>query len=258
MRSQRPGYVYAVAAAVLFGASAPAAKWLLGEESPWLLAGLLYLGSGLGLLVVWAFRKYLNPDRDEPAVHGHDWLWLSGAIFFGGVLAPVLLMLGLSRNDAATTSLLLNLEGVFTALLAWLVFKENFDKRIILGMGAILAGSMLLSWSGFSSDGDAVGIIFVVSACLSWGIDNNLTKKIAASDALQIAMTKGLVAGGVNTCLAIAISRPNLMPTQLAFAGIVGFFGYGISLLCFVLALGQLARHEPVHISRWRRLLELR
>jgi drug/metabolite transporter (DMT)-like permease len=109
----RPGYIYAIAAAVLFGASTPAAKWLLDEASPWLLAGLLYLGSGIGLLLVRSVRNYLTPDRAERAVQGRDWLWLGGATFFGGVLAPVLLMSGLSRSNAATTSLLLNLEGVF-------------------------------------------------------------------------------------------------------------------------------------------------
>jgi len=240
MASQRPGYIYAIAAAVLFGASTPAAKWLLSGASPWLLAGLLYLGSGFGLLLVRVLRNYWKPDRVDAAIQGGDWLWLGGATLFGGVLAPVFLMMGLSLSDSATTSLLLNLEGVFTALLAWFVFKENFDKRIMFGMGAILAGSLLLSWSGFSPGKSILGITLIVAACLSWAIDNNLTKKVAAGDALQIAMTKGLVAGIVNTALAVWISHLSVTSTKAVFAGIVGFLGYGVSLLCFVLALRKI------------------
>lgn len=237
MTGQRPGYVYAIAAAILFGASTPAAKWLLKGASPWLLAGVLYLGSGLGLLLVRIFNSRAKSTPLEAPIRGRDWLWLMGATLFGGILAPVLLMTGLARSDAATTSLLLNLEGVFTALLAWFVFKENFDKRIMFGMGAIFAGSMLLSWDGFSVGGGFSGILFVVAACLSWGIDNNFTKKIAAGDALLISMTKGLVAGVVNTTVAVYVTQLTLVPTQIVLAGVLGFFGYGVSLLCFVLAL---------------------
>jgi drug/metabolite transporter (DMT)-like permease len=240
MASQRPGYIYAIAAAVLFGAATPAAKWLLSGASPWLLAGLLYLGSGFGLLFVRVIRNFWNPDRVEAAIQGNDWLWLGGAILFGGVFAPVFLMFGLSLSDSATTSLLLNLEAVFTALLAWFVFKENFDNRIMLGMSVILAGSTVLSWSGFSVGKSALGIALVAAACLSWAIDNNLTKKIAAGDALQIAMTKGLVSGVVNTALAVWISPLNLTLTTVVLAGIVGFLGYGVSLLCFVIALRKI------------------
>jgi drug/metabolite transporter (DMT)-like permease len=240
MASQRPGYIYAIAAAVLFGASTPAAKWLLNGASPWLLAGLLYLGSGLGLFLVRVIRKYWKPDRVDAAIQGSDWLWLGGATLFGGVLAPVFLMMGLLLSDSATTSLLLNLEGVFTALLAWFVFKENFDKRIMLGMGAILSGSMLLSWNGFSVGKGALGIPLVAAACLSWAIDNNLTKKIASGDALQIAMTKGLVSGIANTALAVWISHTGISSTKVVLAGVVGFLGYGVSLLCFVLALRKI------------------
>lgn len=224
----------------MFGASTPAAKWLLVDSSPWLLAGLLYLGSGLGLLAVRTVWNHLYPNRAERAISGRDWIWLSSATFFGGVLAPVLLMMGLSRNDAAATSLLLNLEGVFTALLAWFVFKENFDKRIMLGMAAILSGSLLLSSDGFAFGGGVGGSFLVAGACLAWGIDNNFTKKIAASDALQIAMTKGLVAGVVNTSLGFLMGHLQVKASHLVFAGAVGFLGYGLSLLCFVLALRKI------------------
>jgi len=250
--STQPGYLYAIAAAVLFGASTPAAKWLLNDASPWLLAGLLYLGSGVGLFLVRFVRQRRDPVRSDAPIRGKDWLWLLGATLFGGIIAPVLLMLGLAQSNAGTTSLLLNLEGVFTALLAWFVFKENFDRRIMLGMVAIVGGSVVLSWgSGIIASGASVGDVYmaadrqqafggpllVIGACLGWAIDNNLTKKIASSDALQIAMTKGLGAGITNTTLALTLAPFAFHPGQVVLAGLVGFFGYGISLLCFVLAL---------------------
>lgn len=236
MLQANTSYVYAIVAAVLFGASTPAAKWLLNESSPWVFAGLLYLGSGLGLLLARLIGRAFRSSRTV-LPHGRDWLWLGGSTVFGGVLGPVLLMTGLTRTDAASASLLLTLEGVFTALLAWFVFRENFDRRIFIGMAAILAGSVLLSWSGVPGYQGFIGPICVAGACFSWGIDNNFTKQVSAGDALFIAMTKGLAAGITNTVLALSLGHtlPPL-PTLLG-AGVVGFLGYGISLLCFVLAL---------------------
>lgn len=229
--------MYAIVAAVLFGASTPAAKLLLTGISPELLAGLLYLGSGVGLFLVRTFRQLRNPTGIEAKVQGRDWVWLLSATFFGGALAPLLLMKGLSISGAGSTSLLLNLEGVFTALIAWSVFKENFDRRILIGTVAIVSGGMLLSWSDSVAGSNLLGPMLVTAACLSWAIDNNFTKKIAASDALQIAMVKGLVAGLGNTLVAVSLSGFGVAPNQVVFACLVGFLGYGVSLLCFVLAL---------------------
>jgi drug/metabolite transporter (DMT)-like permease len=140
-----PGILAALGAALLFGAGTPLAKLLLRDVSPWLMAALLYLGSGLGLGVYRLFQ------RSQPSRLGKgEWPWLAGAIFMGGVLGPGLQMLGLTHMPASGASLLLNAESVFTALLAWFVFKENFDKRIALGMAAILAGLVILSWPGQS------------------------------------------------------------------------------------------------------------
>lgn len=237
MSSIKPGYFYAILAAVLFGASTPAAKWLLSGTSPWLLAGLLYLGSGLGLLLIITLKKIFKIKKSDAPIKKQDFGWLAGATIFGGIIAPTLLMYGLSRTDAGSTSLLLNLEGVFTATLAWFVFKENFDRRILIGMIAILLGSIVLSWTQDPSMNDLIGPLCVTLACLSWGIDNNFTKKISASDALQISMIKGLVAGVSNTALAMSLSTINVNFQMLLVAGVVGFFGYGLSLVCFVLAL---------------------
>lgn len=237
---KRPGGVpSALLAAVLFGTSAPFAKLLLRAETPQLLAGLLYAGSGLGLLVVWLSRRSRDTTNEAPLTRA-DAPWLAGAIAAGGVLGPLLLMTGLSRTPASATSLLLNLEGVFTALLAWFVFRENFDRRIALGMAAILAGGVLLSWEGRLAWGGAAGPLLVAGACLAWAVDNNLTQKVSAGDPVQIAMIKGLVAGGVNVGIALMLGAHLPGPARAAGAMLLGFFGYGVSLVLFVLALRQL------------------
>ena len=194
---RHPGIAAALGAALLFGAGTPLAKWLLDAVSPWLLAGLLYLGSGLGLTLYRALRR-------APAVRlaPGGALWFAGAILAGGIVGPVLLMLGLAGMPASGASLLLNAEGVFTALLAWFAFRENFDRRIALGMAAIAAGTIVLSWPGDARFAGLWPTLAVLGACLAWAIDNNLTRKISATDATWIAAIKGSAAGAVNLMLA--------------------------------------------------------
>lgn len=237
---QRRGVGLALAAAVLFGASAPLAKLLLANAAPQLLAGLLYLGSGTGLGVVWLRTRHSAQLARETALTQRDVPWLIGAIAFGGVFGPLLLMIGLTRTPASGASLLLNLEGVLTALLAWFVFRENFDRRIALGMLAIVAGGVLLSWEGRLSWGGLAGPLAVAGACLCWAIDNNLTQKVSAGDPVQITMIKGLVAGSVNTAIAFLLGA-SLPAAPLALAALVlGLLSYGVSLVFFVLALRHL------------------
>ena len=140
------GVAAAIGAALLFGLSTPLAKLLVGSVSPLLLAGLLYAGSGLGLAVLLLVRSARGGRAGITWPRGTDVYWLLGAIAAGGVLGPWLQMFGLARTDSATASLILNLEGVFTALLAWFVFKENFDRRIAFGMALILGGGVLLAF----------------------------------------------------------------------------------------------------------------
>ena len=237
-----PGIAGALLAALLFGASTPLAKLLLHDVAPLLLAGLLYAGSGLGLLLVLVLRL-LRFGRGGGGLHlpgGADLGWWAGAILAGGVAAPVLLLLGLRLLGAAQASLLLNLEGVLTALLAWFAFRENFDRRIAIGMAAIVLGGIVLSWDPASSAGWSYGALLVACACACWALDNNLTRKIATHDALMIACAKGLVAGAVNLTLAATLGAH--WPPLRAIGGalVVGFLGYGVSLALFVVALRQL------------------
>ena len=213
--------IHALLAAALFGASTPFAKLLVGEMSPWLLAGLLYLGSGLGLA---AARLIRDRGWTPSGLAEGEWRWLLGAIFFGGVLGPLALMFGLTRTSGSTASLLLNLEAVLTAVIAWVVFRENADRRIVLGMLAIVAGGVVLSWSGGGgSANDWIGPLAIAAGCLCWAIDNNLTRRVSASDALFIAATKGAVAGTVNVGLAFALgaSLPDVsgQPAELVLRG---------------------------------------
>jgi drug/metabolite transporter (DMT)-like permease len=232
------GIPLALASAVLFGASTPFAKLLLGLVDPWLMAGLLYIGAGFGLAVVHISRGALRMPAVEARLKRPDVPWLVAVILFGGVLGPLLLMFGLARTDAATASLLLNLEGLATMGIAWIVFRENVDRRLLLGAFAILAGAVLLSWRGQASF--QWSALLIAGACLCWGIDNNLTRKLSSSDPVQIAMLKGLVAGAVN--LALALWQGAVLPTPgtIAAVGIVGFLGYGVSLALFVLGLRHL------------------
>ena len=230
-----PGVAAALAAALLFGAGTPAAKWLLHDMWPWLLAGLFYLGSGIGLS---AFR--LLSGAAPVRLARNEYASLAGAVAAGGVVAPVLLMFGLSAMPASGAALLLNAEAVLTAVIAWAVFKENIGWRIALGMAAIVTGALLLSWPGEARLAGALPALAVLAACLAWAIDNNLTRQVALADASWIAAVKGLVAGSINLALALSLGdRLPAWPAALAAAA-VGFIAYGLSLVLFVVGMRQL------------------
>jgi drug/metabolite transporter (DMT)-like permease len=237
----RIGVVCALASAALFGASTPAAKLLLGTLDPFVLAGLLYCGAGLGV----AGLRRLAPAVAPPAgaqvgLTREDAPWLSAAIFAGGVAGPLLLMWGLARTDASAASLLLALEGAATALIAWFVFHESFDRRILFGLACLVGGAAILSWSGTPTLTTVAGPLAIVGACIAWGLDNNLTRKVSLSDPLQIVQLKGLTAGPFNLALGFWIAMSLSPSPAWLLAGVIGFFGYGISLVLYVVALRHL------------------
>jgi len=227
----------ALGAAILFGLSTPLAKELVGHVPPLLLAGLLYLGSGLGLLLLLGIRIAAGRRVGITWPRGTDVGWLLGAILAGGACGPFLLMFGLHQTDAASASLILNLEGVFTALLAWFVFKENFDRRIALGMAAIVAGGVVLSVGPALRAQGLIAPLAIAAACLAWAIDNNLTRKVSIHDAMLIACLKGLIAGTVSVALALASGATMPASVVALKTGLLGFVGYGLSLTLFVVAL---------------------
>lgn len=233
IRASRNIGVYAgISSALLFGAGTPVAKLLLGEVSPWLLAGLFYVGSGVGLGI---YRVVRRAPRVQ--LKRRELMPLMGAVFFGGIAGPVLLMFGLSDMPASGASLLLNGEGVATALIAWFVFAENFDRRIVLGMVAIVAGAVVLSIPTGVEFGSVWPSLSILGACVCWGIDNNLTRKIVLNDATWLATVKGSVAGLVNLALAFLLGATLPPVWSVAAALGVGFVAYGVSLVLFIVAM---------------------
>jgi drug/metabolite transporter (DMT)-like permease len=238
----RAAVLAALASAALFGVSTPAAKALLGVVHPVILAGLFYCGAGIGIALL---RAVAAPVLNAPAARQQplarrDYGWLAGAIALGGIAGPVLLMLGLARTPAATASLLLTMEGAATALLAWFVFHENFDRRIALGMACLVAGAATASWSGTPTIESFAGPLAIIGACVAWGIDNNLTRKVSLADPLQITQWKGLIAGPVNLLLGLWAGGSLPGPLAMLVGGLVGFVCYGLSLALFVVALRHL------------------
>jgi drug/metabolite transporter (DMT)-like permease len=235
--ASRSGVILAIGSALLFAVTTPLAKPLLTEGiSAQLLAGLFYLGSGVGLGVLQLTRNFFGRNVVEAPLRASDLPRLSLAVLLGGAIAPVLLLLGLARTAASSAALLLNLEGIATMAIAWLIFHENVDRRLLLGATAIFLGAVLLSWNGqgvaFGS-----GSVLIAAACLAWGIDNNFTRALSNVDAVQIAMIKGLAAGGVNLALAVATGAHLPSAPAAAYAVTLGFFGFGVSLVFFVRAL---------------------
>jgi drug/metabolite transporter (DMT)-like permease len=234
-----PGVPLALGAAILFGVSTPISKLLLAAVDPQFLAGLLYLGAGLGLAAIHLGRSAFSIPAPEAPLRVHDLPWLAAIILFGGVAGPLLLMLGLKRIGGAEGALLLNLEGLATMAIAWIAFRENVDRRLLLGALAILAGALALAWRGQGITIDN-GSLLIAGACLAWGIDNNLTRKLSAADPVAIAMTKGLAAGAVNTGIAAAHRAALPAAGTILASGIVGFLSIGVSLVLFILGLRHL------------------
>ncbi|HEY4002395.1 MAG TPA: DMT family transporter [Candidatus Xenobia bacterium] len=232
----RRGVVQALLSAVLFGLSAPLAKALLQDVPPVMLAGLLYLGSGIGLGIV----RALSGGQNEAPVAGADRGWLAAAVVCGGIVAPVLLMDGLQFTAGSTASLLLNLEGAFTALLAWRVFRENADTRIVLGMACVLVAGLFLAWPSQGQPVWSSGALLVAGACLFWAIDNNLTGRVSGADPLTIVMAKGLAAGAFNLVLSLALGAHLPGLAAVCEVMLLGLLSYGVSLLLYVRALRHL------------------
>lgn len=229
----------AIASAALFGLATPFAKLLLGGMQAWLLAGLLYLGAGLGLGAYSLIQRARKQVPREAPLSRADLPWLAAAILAGGIIAPVLLMTGLNLTSASSGSLLLNLEAIATVAIAALIFREHIGGRLLLGATLIIAGALALSWQGSFFALDA-GALLITLACVAWGLDNNLTRRISGADPVQITMLRGMIAGAVNVLIGLAGGAVLPEPMLLAGTLITGFLGYGVSLVLFVMSLQRL------------------
>lgn len=231
----------ALLAAFLFGANAPLAKLALSEIHPVMMAAFLYLGSGLGLIIMWGIKRgFGNNDVTEAFLKVGDLKWMAGAILAGGVAAPILLMAGLASTPASTVSLLLAFEVVATIVLAYTIFREHIGQRVWIATGIITAGTIVLSFTPGAVLTISAGALGVIAACFLWGLDNNLTRVVSLRDPLTISLTKGLVAGTVSFCIAVGIHAPipgiPLAVTVMA----LGFVTYGLSIFFFVRSLRTL------------------
>ncbi len=229
--------VYGIVAAVLFGVSAPLSKLLLEGIDPVLLAGLLYLGAGIAMGALLAGRKLLNSKEVEARIERRDIPWLAGATLAGGVLGPILLLLGLQLTHAATASLLLNLEVVATGWIAFVLFRESVGRRTWIAIAAVAVGGALLSIEISSGLAISPGALLIVGACFAWGFDNNLTGRISLKDPRRIVLIKGLSAGTFSFVLGIALGRSLPSIGQALYALALGAISYGASISLFVLSL---------------------
>ena len=223
----------AVLAALAFGLSPPLAKILLASVSAILLAGLLYAGAGLFLTAVRLMRS--RSPRGRP-VTSRDWWILAAAITAGGVLAPPLLLWGLARTPASQTALLLNLEVVFTALLARVLFREHLGARAGAASVLMALGGISLGWRDGALD-VSLPALAVAGACALWALDNNVTRLIADVDAVVLAQVKGLVAGAVNLALGLGLAHQLPPWDSVAWSLGLGAVSYGGSLVLFIMAM---------------------
>jgi len=234
-------FLQALVAAVLFGASAPLSKILLGSLDPIPLAAFLYLGSGAGALILLGVQSFKNKGQlQEARLSRVDAPWLAGAMLAGGVAAPIVLLIGLQSTPASTASLLLNFECVGTTLVAALVFREAIDRRIGLAILVITAAGILLSWDGSGAWGVAPGALGIVAACFLWGLDNNFTRHISAKNPLIIVAVKGFGAGTFSLLLALLLGKPLPALGSALWAMALGAVSYGLSIQLFILAMRDL------------------
>jgi drug/metabolite transporter (DMT)-like permease len=227
----------ALLAALLFGASAPLSKLLLGSVSPVPLAALLYLGSGAGALLLRAIFQWRKPASKEAPLSKKDLPWLAGAVAAGGIAAPILLLIGLDRTPAASASLLLNFEGAATVMIAWLIFREAIGRRIALAVGLVTFASILLTWTVGGNFGVSLGALAVISATILWGFDNNFTHNISARDPLLVVMVKGFAAGLFNLILSVLLGEVFPSVAVILLAMLLGSLSYGVSIALFILAM---------------------
>lgn len=235
-RSSLTGAALAVTAALLFGAAIPSSKALLGHLDVFLLTGLLYGGSAIGLVVAGPLLRRFGVLTSAPLKRG-EWRWLAGSVVVGGLAAPLLLLLGLDWTPASTAGLLMNFEAPLTAVFAALVFGEHVGRRVIIGIAAITAGAALISWQGPAEANGWIGPLVVVGSATAWALDNNIVRRIAHTDPVLLATIRASVATVL--CLAIAFATGHALPALpvLAQCLVLGLIGYGLALTLFFLSL---------------------
>lgn len=225
----------AILAAALFGISAPFSKLLLAELSPLMLSALLYLGAGIGMLVIYSIRRVSKAKFIEANLAKQELPFILLMVALD-IAAPISLMVGLTMTTSSTAALLNNFEIAATSVIALAVFKEAISKRLWLSISLITISSIILSVRDFSSFSFSIGSIFVLLACLFWGLENNCTRKLSIRDPLQIVIVKGIGSGLGALAIAISVHQTSWNPSFIALALFLGFLAYGLSIFFYVTA----------------------
>ncbi len=234
------GALLGLLAAALFGLSAPLAKLLLSAAGPLVVSGLLYLGGGVGLAAAGAILRLTRGPGPEAAIRRGDLWLLAGIIVAGGIVGPVLMLYGLTRVSGVVGSLLLNLEAPFTMLLAVALFGEYLGRRPLVASLLIVLGAALLGFRPGELHADWLGIAAITGACLSWGVDNNLTQRLSLRDPIAVVRVKALGAGSATLLLAMAAGQTFPAWSTLVLTLVVGLFSYGLSIVLDMYALRYL------------------
>ena len=229
------GIFLAVLAAALYAVNAPFSKLLLTYMPSTLMAGVLYLGAGIGMLAIALTRKISGRARTEEKITRSD-LPYTLAMIFLDIAAPIFLLLGLSRTTAANASLLNNFEIVATALIALAVFGERISARLWMGIGFVTASCVLLSFEGTAGMDFSIGSLFVLLACICWGIENNCTRRLSSKDPLEIVLLKGIFSGMGSVVIGHCVGERFTVWWSVIAVLAVGFVAYGLSIFFYVYA----------------------
>lgn len=230
---------FAILAALLYGISAPVSKLLLDKIPPTLMAALLYLGAGMGMLGISLYQLLNKKEKKEAKMTFKEMPYILGMIGLD-IAAPILLMVGLTLTTSSNASLLNNFEIVATSLIALLIFKETIGKRMWVAIGLITLSSMLLSLTDWSSLSFSVGSVFVVLACIAWGFENNCTRMLSLKDPLQIVIVKGFGSGIGSLIICAVLKEYSFNGLYIAFALLLGFVAYGMSIFLYIKAQREL------------------
>lgn len=233
------GLYSAVFSAILFGMSPVACKAIVGQMPSSLLAGLLYMGSALGLSGI-VLRQATKNFEILGSLSTRQWANLAGAILSGGVLAPLFLAYSIRTGTASEVSLLLNFESVATTLIAWMIFHEYIGNRVWIGKILIIGASIIVVLTDNNGVHLSISGLSVLAACILWGIDNNLTRELEMLPASLLAIMKGWIAGTFNVLLFFFLFRSPVTAFQVSGTLIIGALSYGASLVLFIHALRQI------------------
>jgi len=233
------GILLAILAAALYAINSPFSKLLLEYMPSTLMAGFLYLGAGLGMGVVALSRKMRGKERTEEKITKAD-LPYTVAMIVLDIAAPIFLLLGLSYTTAANASLLNNFEIVATALIALMIFREKISPRLWLGIGFVVSSCMLLSFEDLSALKFSLGSVFILLACLCWGVENNCTRKLSEKDPLEIVLLKGVFSGLGSVAIGFSIGERITHLWSIPAVLAVGCVAYGFSIFVYVYAQRKL------------------